>query len=153
MKIKNLLTILFLLALPVLLSGSQREITKEDYPNADVVVVFDSTVSDVQPSGLTYVDHHYMYKILTEKGALRNNVVRIDYDPLSAYVDIMKVLIHHKDGAITHLDTSNVLDYPQPARAIYWGAREKMIEVGRLEPGDALEVWTFKKGFLCPFAR
>jgi hypothetical protein len=40
-----------------------------------------------------------------------------------------------------------VLDYPAPARAIYWGAREKMIEVGRLEPGDAVEVWTFRKGF------
>ncbi len=147
MKIKDLLTLLFIFTLPFLLLGSHGEITKEDFPNADVVVVFDSTVSDVQPSGLTYVDHHYMYKILTENGALRNNVVRIDYDPLSAYVDIVKVLIHHKDGTVTSLDTSNVLDYPQPARAIYWGAREKMIEVGRLEPGDALEVWTFKKGF------
>ncbi len=42
---------------------------------------------------------------------------------------------------------SPVLDYPAPARAIYWGAREKMIEVGRLEPGDAVEVWLFRKGF------
>ncbi|MBW6460774.1 MAG: DUF3857 and transglutaminase domain-containing protein, partial [Bacteroidales bacterium] len=43
--------------------------------------------------------------------------------------------------------TSPVLDYPAPARAIYWGAREKMIEVGRLLPGDAVEVWLFRKGF------
>jgi hypothetical protein len=30
---------------------------------------------------------------------------------------------------------------------IYWGARQKMIEIGRLEPGDAVEVLMFKKGF------
>ncbi len=39
------------------------------------------------------------------------------------------------------------MDYPAPARAIYWGAREKMIEVGRLNPGDALEIFMFRKGF------
>jgi len=39
------------------------------------------------------------------------------------------------------------LDYPAPARAIYWGAREKMLEVGRLEPGDAVETVMFRKGF------
>jgi hypothetical protein len=39
------------------------------------------------------------------------------------------------------------MDYPQPARAIYWGARSKMLEVGRLYPGDGLEVWMFRKGF------
>jgi hypothetical protein len=149
-EMKSLNFLVFLLSatiLPFLLFSQHEAITAEDYPGADVVVVFDSTVSDMQPSGLTYVDHHYLYKIMTEKGALRNNVVKISYDPLSAYVDIIKVVIHHKDGRISELDTASVMDYPQPARAIYWGAREKMIELGRLEPGDALEVWTFKKGF------
>lgn len=123
------------------------QIDAGDYPGADLVVAFDSTVSDVQPSGLSFVNRHYKYHILTERGALRNNVVRVDYDPLSAYVEILRVLIHHPDGSTTELDTADVQDYPQPARAIYWGAREIMLEVGRLEPGDALEVWTFKKGF------
>ena len=69
------------------------------------------------------------------------------YDPLSAYVDIKKVTVYRKSGEIEELDMTKVYDYPAPARMIYWGAREKMIEIGRLEPGDAIEVFLFKKGY------
>ena len=34
-----------------------------------------------------------------------------------------------------------------PARSIYWGARQIMIEVGALEPGDIVEYEIAKKGF------
>jgi hypothetical protein len=73
--------------------------------------------------------------------------VKFGYDPLSAASEIKKVVIWRNDGTTKELDMSKVLDYPAPARAIYWGAREKMIEVGRLEPGDAVEVYQFRKGF------
>jgi len=128
-------------------------IKAEDYPGANVVVVFDSTVADVQETGLTYVNMHRLYKVMTPAGALQMSVVKIDYDPLSAYVEIRKVVVHKsgdagKQGSGESFEiTSPVLDYPAPARMIYWGAREKMIEVGRLEPGDAVEVWFFRKGF------
>lgn len=117
------------------------------YPNDNLVVVFDSTHVDVKESGLSYVQTHTLTKVLNAKGALDLSVVKFGYDPLSAYVDIKKVVIYKKDGTIRSLDVKNVLDYPAPARMIYWGAREKMIEVGRLEPGDAVEVIQFKKGF------
>ncbi len=130
----------------------------ENYPGANVVVVFDSTIANVQESGLTYVDMHRLYKVMTPAGALQLSVVKIDYDPLSAYVEIRKVVVYRGGEAGeqgsgdagmqgSYEITSPVLDYPAPARAIYWGAREKMIEVGRLEPGDAVEVWLFRKGF------
>ena len=130
-------------------------IKSEDFPNANVVVVFDSTIADVQETGLTYVNMHRLYKVMTPSGALQMAVVKIDYDPLSAWVEIKKVVVHkgREEGdpsfvGMTGEEVINpVLDYPAPARAIYWGAREKMIEVGRLEPGDAVEVWTFRKGF------
>lgn len=118
-----------------------------DYPNDNLVVVFDSTRVDVKESGLSYVLTHTLTKVLTAKGAIDLSVVKFGYDPLSAYVDIKKVVIYKKDGSIRTLDMKNVLDYPAPARMIYWGAREKMIEVGRLNPGDAIEVVEFKKGF------
>jgi transglutaminase-like putative cysteine protease len=127
-----------------------KAINADDYPGANVVVVFDSTFSNVQESGLTYVNMHRLYKVMTPAGALQLSVVKIDYDPLSAYVDIKKVVVYKGGEAWGHGGmevTSPVLDYPAPARAIYWGAREKMIEVGRLEPGDAVEVWLFRKGF------
>ncbi len=101
----------------------------------------------VNESGLSYVNIHKLTKILTVDGAKNNAVIIFGYDPLSAYVDIKAVKIYHKSGNITELDMANVLDYPAPARAIYWGAREKMIEVGKLLPGDAIEVYMFRKGF------
>jgi len=118
-----------------------------DYPDADVLIIFDSTLVDVQESGLSYVNTHQLFKILTPKGALKHRVITYGYDPLSAYVEIKKVVVYRKNGSIEELDMSKVLDYPAPARMIYWGASEKMIEVGRLEPGDAVEVFLFKKGF------
>lgn len=157
--IKRFLPLLFLAAsyLPgsadpsgfALRTGSQP-LTPENYPGANVVVVFDSTVANVQESGLTYVNMHRLYKVMTPAGALQLSVVKIDYDPLSAAVEIKKVVVYKgmEAGEQGGMEvTSPVLDYPAPARAIYWGAREKMIGVGRLEPGDMVEVWLFRKGF------
>ncbi len=117
------------------------------YPNDNLVVVYDSTRVDMQESGLTYVVTHTLTKALNYKGALELSVVKFGYDPLSAYTEIRKVTVYRKDGTVSSLDVKKVLDYPAPARAIYWGAREIMLEVGRLDPGDAIEVIQFKKGF------
>ncbi|MCX6249318.1 MAG: DUF3857 and transglutaminase domain-containing protein [Bacteroidetes bacterium] len=133
-------------------TGPIRDLIKQagdatSYPNDNLLVVFDSTKVNVSASGLSYEQTHVLYKVLTSKGALELNVIKFGYDPLSAYTEIRKVTIFKKDGTVRELDIKNVLDYPAPARAIYWGAREKMIQVGRLDPGDALEVEQFKKGF------
>lgn len=118
-----------------------------DYPNDHLLTLFDSTKVDVMETGLSHFNIHQLTKILTSQGALKMKVVKYGYDPLSAFVELKKVIIHRKTGESIELDLKNVLDYPAPARAIYWGAREIMIEVGRLEPGDAVEVFIFKKGF------
>ena len=118
-----------------------------DYPNSNLLIIFDSTDVDMQENGLSYYNTHTLYKVLTTVGAKNLNVIKYGYDPLSAYVDIKKVTIYRKSGDIENLDISKVYDYPAPARMIYWGAREKMIEIGRLEPGDAVEVVLFKKGY------
>ena len=117
------------------------------YPNDNLVIVYDSTLVEVKESGLSYVTTHTLTKILNTKGALDMSVVKFSYDPLSAYVDIKKVVIYKKDGTTKELNMTEVLDYPAPARMIYWGSREKMIGIGRLVPGDAVEVIEFKKGF------
>ncbi len=113
----------------------------------DEITIYDSTFVDMQESGLSYVNIHKLIYIGNSTGAKRNSVIIFGYDPLSAYVEIQKVKIYRKDGSIEELDISNVKDYIAPARAIYWGASEKMIEVGRLEAGDAVETFLFKKGY------
>ncbi|MCD4681024.1 MAG: DUF3857 and transglutaminase domain-containing protein [Bacteroidales bacterium] len=147
----HLISVLLILSLPLLADDIPQLIKKSggpvEYPNDKLLVIFDSMYVDVQETGLSYVHTHQLFKVLTPKGALDLSVIKYGYDPLSAYVDILGVNIYREDGSIEKLDTSMVLDYPAPARMIYWGAREKMIKVGHLEPGDAVEVLLFKKGF------
>lgn len=133
-------------------SGAIPELIKQsgcsaDYPNQNLLIIFDSTDVEMQETGLSFYHTHSLYKILTDKGAKNFTIFKYGYDPLSAYADIKKVTIYRKCGKIEELDMSKVYDYPAPARMIYWGAREKMIEIGRLEPGDAVEVFLFKKGY------
>lgn len=123
-------------------SGSAK-----DFPGANVLMVFDSISVDVKESGLSYTTTHKLVKILTKTGALNWTVIKTDYDPLSAFMQIKEATIYRKSGEIIRLDTSKILDYPAPAGTILWGAREKMLEVGRLEPGDAVEIVLFFKGF------
>ena len=117
------------------------------YKGYNLLLIFDSTKVDVQETGLSYNNQHTLYKVLTYKGSKQLSNLKFDYDPQSAFVKIKKVVIYKKDGSKKELDLNTTLDYPAPAHMIYWGARQKMIEVGRLEPGDAVEVSMFKKGF------
>jgi hypothetical protein len=149
---KLLLTLLQLIFVISLHAQSVGDLVKKagdaaTYPSHDQLVVFDSTLVDMQETGLTYVINHTLVKVLNQHGALDLNVVKYGYDPLSAYVEIRKAVIYRNDGQVIELDVQKTMDYPAPARAIYWGAREKMLEIGRLEPGDAVEMIMFRKGF------
>jgi transglutaminase-like putative cysteine protease len=137
---------------PVLAQVSIQELAKnggdaKTFPSHDALIVFDSTLVDMQETGLTYVVNHTLTKALTTHGALELSIVKYGYDPLSAFVEIKKAVVYKNDGRIIDLDVQKAFDYPAPARAIYWGAREKMLEIGLLEPGDAVEVVMFRKGF------
>ncbi len=152
MKHIYLLILLVLISVSATLAGPYDVLIKKagdksDFPGSGILVIFDSTRVEMMETGLSHNYIHRLYKVLTPEGAKGLSVIKFDYDPLSAWSEVRGVTIYHADGSQTRLDTSRVLDYPQPARAIYWGAREKMLEIGRLEPGDALEVYLYRKGF------
>jgi hypothetical protein len=152
MKQITLLILLLLVAVSIAFAGTYDDLIKKSgdkksFPGSDVLLIFDSTRVEMMESGLSHNYIHRLYKVLTPDGAKGLSVIKFDYDPLSAWSEIRGVTIYHVDGTQTVIDTSHVLDYPQPARAIYWGAREKMIEIGRLEPGDAVDVHLYRKGF------
>ena len=123
-----------------------RNTDVEKYKSYNQVTLFDSTDVFMEESGLSYVNSHRLVKIINYAGAKANSVVKIDYDPQSAYVEIKKVVVYRANGSHEEL-SGKVMDYVAPARMIYWGASQKMLEVGHLDPGDAVEVWTFRKGF------
>ncbi len=148
----KLLTLLFLVFSGFLASAQPAELlrkagTAKEYPNAGYILVYDSTSVDVQETGLSYYNNSRLFKVLSPSGAKELAVIKFDYDPLTAFIRIEKARIIRSNGSIEEIDKSKIYDYPAPARMIYWGARQKMIAIGRLEPGDGLEVKYFKKGF------
>lgn len=119
----------------------------KDYPKSQVLTIFDSSIVDVEESGLSHFRTHTLQKVLTDKGITNLSVIKFTYDPFSAYMIIEKVRIHRKNGSVEEVLSSRIYDYPQPANLILWGAREIMVAPGRLDIGDAIEIVTYKKGF------
>ena len=119
----------------------------EAYARHDCVNLLDSTSVTVQPSGQGSFAVCRAVKVQTPAGALSQHVLKYDYDPLTAAARFRRVTVHHADGTKTEVDVAKTLDYAAPARAIYWGARQIMIELGQLKPGDVIDYEIDKKGF------
>lgn len=119
----------------------------EAYAGYDCVTLLDSTAVTVQPTGSGAFAVCKVMKIQTPRGAVDNRIIKYDYDPLTAHAEFRHVTIRRAGGDVLNLDVTQANDYAAPARAIYWGARQIMMEVGRLEPGDILDYEIAKKGF------
>ena len=70
----------------------------KQYPHADYITVFDSTKVTMMESGLSYYNEHQMVMILTPEAGKYFNVYKSDYDPLTASVEISKVIVYYKNG-------------------------------------------------------
>ena len=119
----------------------------EPYQSADQVLLSDSTSVTVQPTGSGTFSIYKATLINSRKGALDNRVIVFDYDPLTAFAKFDYVKVHKANGEVKSLDVSKTCDYTAPARNIFWGAKQIMLEVGQLEVGDILEYQIAKKGF------
>lgn len=123
-------------------SKKQKNLEKYDY-----IYLLDSTGVNVTENGSGSFAIRQVIKIQTPAGALKNRIIRYDYDPLTAYAEFKSVKIYKPDGRVIELDPAKSCDYAAPARAIYWGARQIMIEPGRLDCGDIIDYEISKKGF------
>jgi len=126
------------------------EATTEKYPDAEAVVVLDETKVDVEESGLSHVYRRLLVKVLNEDGCLRYSTFRLDYDPASSFAEI-KSIETIRNGKREKLPEDGVLDLPQPQFMIYWGPRMKLASIPRLNPGDAVEIRTYSKGFVIAY--
>jgi transglutaminase-like putative cysteine protease len=122
-----------------------------DYPDADAVVVFDSTKVDVEPTGLSHVVNRRLVKILTPAGARRQAFQRFNYDPATQLIEVRRVAIWRDGTTPEDVDLARLVDVTQPARLIYWGARMQALTLPDLRPGDAVEVETYRKGFMIAY--
>ncbi|WP_455638750.1 DUF3857 domain-containing transglutaminase family protein [Parabacteroides sp.] len=119
----------------------------EVYAGYDCVNLLDSTSVTVQPTGSGSFAVCKTIKIQTPKGAVANRIIKYDYDPLTAFARFKRATVYRTNGDVINLDVTQACDYAAPARAIYWGARQIMLEVGQLNPGDILDYEIDKKGF------
>ena len=117
-----------------------------DYPDADHLIVFDDQVSRVIESGVTYVDHYTLYKVLTQEGVVDLASLRWNFDPRSSYVDVESVNII-RDGKRIPVALDGLLDLPAPQSMIYWSDRMKLLQLPRLQVGDGVEVREMRKGY------
>lgn len=115
-----------------------------DYP---CVNLLDSTSVTVEPTGQGSFAVCRAVRVQTTAGALQQRILKYDYDPLTAAATFKRVTIYHADGTYTSVDVTKACDYAAPARAIYWGARQIMLELGALQPGDIIDYEIDKKGF------
>ena len=151
---KKLLLACVLVSLGIAFASAQENALPGKYAGSHTVTVFDSTGVYMEESGLSHVLTHKRIKMYSYEGCGQWSTYKIDYDPLSAYCEITHVLVHR--AATGKTDTLvwpgregnvPVYDYVAPARMIYWGASQKMVEIGHLDLLDELEVWTYKKGY------
>lgn len=150
---KKAFVFLTLIAVTASFAAAQQKALPGKYAGSNTITLFDSTGVYMEESGLSHVLTHKCIEMFSFKGCADYSTYKIDYDPLSAYCDIERVLVHRLSGKTDtllwpgHDGNIMVYDYVAPARMIYWGASQKMVQIGRLNLGDKLEVWTYKKGY------
>jgi len=153
---KKLTSIIIILLLAIIGLQAQSESSvgllsstgdQKEYPGAACLVLFDSTHVDMQESGLSYYNTHQLFKILTPAGGRQLHTIRYGYDPMSAYAEIRKVIVYKESGQEIVFDLEDEVNYMTPGGTILWGASQKLMDLGRLEPGDGVEVFMFKKGY------
>jgi transglutaminase-like putative cysteine protease len=128
-----------------------KAVTAEKYPGVDAVIVADETRVDVEESGLSHVNKTQLVKVLTEAGAAQYATMRFDYDPASSFAEVNGMTVYRSAGAVEAVPQDRVFDLPQPQQAIYWGPRMKVASVPKLQPGDAVEIKTYSKGFVIAY--
>ena len=148
---RHLFFTLIAVILPVSVSGQDGKCSLEcsdpAFAEAGCVVLLDSTDVHVAETGSGSFTVYRKFKVQTESGAVANHVVKYDYDPLTAFAEFRSARIYRAGGRVDEIDVREALDYTAPARAIYWGARQIMLDLGRLSPGDVVEYEIAKKGF------
>ena len=125
-----------------------KDMLKSDkYSDYASVTLLDSTNVSVQPTGQGAFSIVKAIKVQTLKGVMTNRVLKYDYDSLTAAAKFKVVRIYHEDGTYTEVDVNKTCDYAAPARMIYWGARQIMLQLDNLKQGDVIYYEIDKKGF------
>ena len=106
-----------------------------DLVKEEALVLLDSTGVVVADNGSGSFTIREVVEVRSVPAALRYRVVKYDYDPLTAFARFSRATVYKADGTKREVDVTKAVDYAAPARMIYWGARQIMLEIGALDSG------------------
>lgn len=115
--------------------------------DADLVIVLDETTVTVRPNGIGEARTRRIAKVLREKGARGEAVQRFDFDPKTNELTLNAARVHRAEGHTEEIPLDCAVEQPAADRTIFWGSRQRLLSVGRLEVGDAVETIVTKTGF------
>jgi len=141
---KHTLTTLLLLASTLAIEAQQ---VPKDWSNYPSVTLLDSTSVQIANTGSGHFLIKKTVRIQNAEGALNYRVLKYNYDALTAEAHFSKVEVRKANGKKQLFEVSRTADYVAPARMIYWGERQIMMELGALNPGDTVDYEIQKSGF------
>ena len=120
-----------------------RGITADKYPDANAVVVFDSTVVTLQADGRSVSREHRLIKILTEEGKKQNATSFNSYCLTYSRVTIRLARVITPQGKVVNVPRSDIKDVPMPLwegdKFILPNVRLVSIQFPGLEVGSSVE--------------
>ena len=119
----------------------------KDHGKAAFVVVLDESDVAVRPSGLAETRNTWVAKMLSDDGVRRHAVLVEGFDPAANRVAFEAVRIHREGGEVEDVDLAGVVTQPSRAGSIFWGHRQHVLDVPRMNVGDAIEIRTRRIGF------
>jgi hypothetical protein len=120
-----------------------KSITAEQYPDANAVIVFDSTVVTLQADGRNVTREHRLIKILTEEGKKEHATSFDSYCLTFSKLEIRLARAITPQGKVVSVPKKDILDVPMPlwegSKFIMPNVRIKSIQFPGLELGSAVE--------------
>ncbi len=120
-----------------------KSITAEQYPDANAVIVFDSTVVTLQADGRSVAREHRLIKILTEEGKKEHATSSDEYCLTWSKLEIRLARVITPQGKVVNVPKKDILDVPMPlwegSKFILPNVRMKSIQFPGLELGSSVE--------------
>jgi hypothetical protein len=118
-------------------------VTAEKYPDANAVIVFDSTLVTLQADGRSVTREHRLIKILTEQGKKAFATSFDEYCETYSKVVVRLARVISPQGRVTNVPKKDILDVPMPlwegSKFVLPNVRLVSIQFPGLELGSSVE--------------
>ena len=118
-----------------------------DQYDADTVIVLSDTDVTVRDNGIGVATRRRIVKILRDAGTRKQAVQTFTYDPNTNRLELVAIRVYRADGTVEEIPIDGYVDQPQPSWLLYWGSKQFVVQLPRLEVGDAFETITELTGF------